>query len=599
MRRPAAALFGGTLLLALVAFGRVAEAAPRPPLAPSDDPRLLTDFPVIPITRSEPGPLGPITILGDSVLVGASYEPSLPTRLAEQGWGPIRFQARGGYSSGRHRPYNDQWALSTWIRTWRTQGWDPPNVVINLGANDVGFCDHTVACNLATIRYLMDVIGPNPSVFWPMVTTADPRDQAAWNTALLQAAAERPNLVVWDWPTARLQEGIPISWDNTHLAGTDAYRRRSLLMATEITARLGPTTHQGNDAPVPGPAGPPLDYQALTPSRVTDTRTAGTPAPVAAGESLVVDLGSAVPVGSTAVAVNVTADAPDGEGYLTAYACDAAVPEASTVNFEAGATRAAHTVAPLSAARTLCIYASVRTHVLVDLQGAMTTAPAGRLTPLEPDRVLDTRYAGRDTVVGFDAPVGATAVALNLTATGARADGYLTAYPCGIDPPNVSNVNYRAGESIAVSAFVPVGADGRVCVFAPVPTDVIVDLTGVFRPGLGLHFVPAAPTRMLDTRTGVGGWVGRFAAGQTIDVLVAPAGAAAVTGTLTMVRPSPGGYLTAYPAGSAVPATSSVNAADGAVRANSTTLGIAGGRLDVLSSARSHALFDVTGWWVP
>jgi hypothetical protein len=190
-------------------------------------------------------------------------------------------------------------------------------------------------------------------------------------------------------------------------------------------------------------------------------------------------------------------------------------------------------------------------------------------------------------------------VALNLTATGAAGGGYLTAYPCGIERPIVSNVNYRAAESVAVSAFVPVGTDGRVCVYTPVSSDVLVDLTGVFRPATGLRFVPAPPTRMLDTRSGTGGWAGRFAAGQAIDVLVAPAGAAAVTGTLTMVSPSSAGYLTAFPVGLPVPSTSSLNADGGAVMANSVTVGIGGGRLGVHSPVRAHALFDVTGWWVP
>lgn len=596
VRRPAVAILGGALALAMLAPG-VAAAAVEPPPAPPDAFETFDSFPTISINVPTSGPLGPITVLGDSVLVGASYEPSLPTRLAEQGWGPIRFQARGGYSSGRHRPYNDEYALSTWIRTWRAQGWDPANVVINLGANDVGFCDHTVSCNLATIRYLMDVIGPRPTVFWPMITTADPRDSAAWNTALVMAAAERPNLVVWDWPSARVAAGIPLSWDNTHLASPDAYRARSLLMATEITNQLGPTRKLGPDAAVPAPAGTPADYRALTPVRVADTRLGGG-APVPAGGVLTVDLAAAAPAGSTAVAVNVTAVDPSAAGYLTAYACDAARPEASTVNFEAGVTRAAHTVAPLSAARTLCLYAPVRTHVLVDLQGAMTASTADRLTPVDPTRLLDTRTTGRAEVVSVAAPAGATAVALNLTATGAAGGGYLTAYPCGIERPIVSNVNYRATESVAVSAFVPVGADGRVCVYTPVAADVLVDLTGVFQPGTGLRFVPAPPTRMLDTRSGTGGWSGRFAAGQAIDVLVAPSGAAAVTGTLTMVSPSSPGYLTAFPVGLSVPSTSSLNAAGGAVMANSVTVGVGGGRLGIFSPVRSYALFDVTGWWM-
>src|SRR5690606_1623813 len=48
-----------------------------------------------------PGRRGPITVLGDSVLMGSgSHGVSLPAMLAEQGWGPIRFRSGLGYNTG-------------------------------------------------------------------------------------------------------------------------------------------------------------------------------------------------------------------------------------------------------------------------------------------------------------------------------------------------------------------------------------------------------------------------------------------------------------------------------------------------------------------
>ena len=125
--------------------------------------------------------------------------------------------------------------------------------------------------------------------------------------------------------------------------------------------------------------------------------------------------------------------------------------------------------------------------------------------------------------------------------------------------PNVSNVNFGPTEPVAGSAFVPTSDDDTICVAASTSVDVIVDITGSFTAGAGLRFVPAEPSRMIDTRSGVGGWAPIHGRDQTIDSRVAPADAEAVTGTLTIVSPVTGAFLTAYGCGTP-PATSSVNA---------------------------------------
>ena len=73
-------------------------------------------------------------------------------------------------------------------------GWDAPNVAVNLGNNDIGFCgDGGVAECAVTIRYLLDAIGPGHTVWWSKITRpfdlADP-----YNQALDLVAAERDNL---------------------------------------------------------------------------------------------------------------------------------------------------------------------------------------------------------------------------------------------------------------------------------------------------------------------------------------------------------------------------------------------------------------------
>ncbi|MEP6296268.1 MAG: SGNH/GDSL hydrolase family protein, partial [Ilumatobacter sp.] len=138
-----------------------------------------------------------------------------------------------------------------------------------------------------------------------------------------------------------------------------------------------------------------------------------------------------------------------------------------------------------------------------------------------------------------------------------------------------------------------------ICVRANVSTDIAVDITGTFGTGPGLRFVPVAPTRAIDTRDATGGWGPIHGAGQTFDIRVAPPDASAVTGTLTIVNPFDSSFVSAEPCAGST-ATSSANAGQGAVIANSVTVGVTGaGRLCLTASTAGHTLFDTTGWWVP
>ncbi len=228
--------------------------------------------------------------------------------------------------------------------------------------------------------------------------------------------------------------------------------------------------------------------------------------------------------------------------------------------------------------------------------------PTGGLlfSPVTPDRKLDTRDTGRASQHAVQAPPGAAAVAATLTVTEGSSAGFLAAYPCSGTIPVVSNVNWQAGETVAGAVFVPVAADGTFCVFTNTPADVIVDVTGVFSDSSTLRFTPVAPTRMVDTRDGTGGWRGHQGIGQTIEIGAAPESAVAVTGTITIVDPAVAGYLTGTVCGQPAGATSSVNGARSSVMANSLTVGLSpGGNLCITSLVTSHTLFDTTGWWAP
>jgi hypothetical protein len=550
------------------------------------------------------GPLGPITVIGDSVMLGSMlYSPTLSDQLVARGWGPVRARAGGGYTTGKWN--TGEARASYWINLWRQFNWDPVDVVVNLGGNDSGFCGTDLACAREAIMHLLDTIGPGHRIWWSKSTHHWVHLAKAinWNTALDQIAAERDDLFIWDWPTAMEAGNFPTS-DNIHLS-PDGYRTRSALMAHEITADLATGERTGGDVPLPAPAGPPSALEPIDPpARIVDTRS-DPPGYVSAGTRLVVDVSDHVPAGSTAVAAYVSATETGGPGFLTAYECSAGRPDASSANYRHGDTRGAVAIVPISADGKFCLYTDADAHLLVDIQAAFVAISTGglKLNPLAtPNRLVDTRETGKREILEIAVPAEASAAAVSVTAIAGDSPGYLTAYPCSDDVPVIATVNFGVGEVISGSAFVPVGQGGTagtICVFSNVSVDVTVDLTGTFAADGELAFVPVPPTRMLDTRNGAGGWSPLHGQFQTIDARVAPPTAKAVSGTITLVSPMRWGFLQAWGCGEH-PTTANVTSLPGDVLANSVTTQVsADGRLCVFAHAAAGTLFDTTGWWIP
>lgn len=253
---------------------------------------------------------------------------------------------------------------------------------------------------------------------------------------------------------------------------------------------------------------------------------------------------------------------------------------------------------------------------------APTTTP-GAFVGLTPARVLDTRsgngapktpaVSGRAlhvTVAGRGGvPADAAAVVLTLTVVGTNAGGYLTAYPTGGAAPTASVVNWATGETISGSATVTVGSNGRIdlVVRAARGIDLVADVSGYLLGGSPTApgaYVARTPTRLLDTRTGVGAPKARLGSNRSLQIPLAGRGGlpaagrmSAVVGTLTAVRSAKSGYLTVWPDGNR-PAVSSVNYLDGQVVANQVTvaLGANGGFSVFAARGPVDVVFDVTGY---
>ena len=248
---------------------------------------------------------------------------------------------------------------------------------------------------------------------------------------------------------------------------------------------------------------------------------------------------------------------------------------------------------------------------------------AGLFIPVVPKRLLDTRTglgtaSGTKTAVAANsfivvdpvgvgaAPVsGATAVVLNVTATEPATAGYLTVYPCGQEPPNTSNLNFAAGQTVpnlVVVDLVGFPSTGTVCIFSSAMTHVLADITGYYLTnGLGSGARMTAlgsPQRVLDTRSG-----DKIAGGAVRHVQMAgqagiPAtGVTGVAMNITAVDAAGPGYLTVFPCDSPQPNSSNVNYIASRAVPNAAIVGLgAEGTMCVFTSATANVLIDVVGY---
>jgi hypothetical protein len=190
---------------------------------------------------------------------------------------------------------------------------------------------------------------------------------------------------------------------------------------------------------------------------------------------------------------------------------------------------------------------------------------------------------------------------LNVTATDAAGPGYLTVFPSDRSRPLVSSVNFVAGVARPNTVIAPIGADGKIKVFAFAQTHVIVDVMGWFGAAGQAEYVEVPPTRAYDSRLPVNGGA-KLGAGGTIELpivgLVVPPNARSVVLNVTATDSDGAGYLTVYPGGSPRPETSNVNYLTGQTIPNAVIVGLGPtGTVDVFSFASAHIIVDVVGYF--
>lgn len=216
--------------------------------------------------------------------------------------------------------------------------------------------------------------------------------------------------------------------------------------------------------------------------------------------------------GMSAVVLNITAvEATPGFWQAIPTGGATAIGASSNLNITAESPTQPNTVVvPVGADGTVTIYSQTGGFVLVDVMGYFTDATAamsrdGLFVPVRPNRLLDTRLgvgaakgivADRGTVTinaraaSTSDITGATAVAafLNVTATEAKAGGYVQAFPTGeAIAGQSSNLNVAyAGQTIPNAVFAKLSASGELSLYTFSSTHLLADVAGWFINGVAV-----------------------------------------------------------------------------------------------------------------
>lgn len=197
----------------------------------------------------------------------------------------------------------------------------------------------------------------------------------------------------------------------------------------------------------------------------------------------------------------------------------------------------------------------------------------GEFFPVLPERMLDSRAFGSGGKLLGDeyyrvpvdfAELNSTvkAFAVNITAVSPNGGGFLSAWNgSSSEFPSTSTLNYTAGRNVSNMAIVPTsrcweeGCSGEPMIgvlntaSGSTSTHVIVDIVGVYDDGSdgnGLRFRPITPTRITDTRTGLG-YPTALGKGVTATAAVAGDSTYALAFNVTAVSPTADTYLALWP----------------------------------------------------
>ncbi len=367
-------------------------------------------------------------------------------------------------------------------------------------------------------------------------------------------------------------------------------------------------------------------FVSMSPARLFDTRdgTGGRRGGIRAEETVDIQVTgrSGVPSsGVKAVALNVTSVGATQTTNFRVFPTGIPLPGASSLNPRPGRAIPNMVIVGVGENGKISVFNQRgKTDCVVDIMGYYTSTQAKRLAPLVPSRLLDTRSgvgAKRGRVRGgttIDLQVsgrggvpesGADAVILNVGSVNPTSRGYVAVWPKGEKQPDISNLNYSPGMNIPNLVICKLGDGGQVSLFANAgELDLIADVVGCFKSD-GSRHVAVAPSRLLDTREGIGAPRARVGGRGEVELTVTGRGgvangASAVILNVTAANAAAATYVTVYPNGVKRPDASSLNIAAGGTAANLVVAKVGtNGKVRLYNNSGAVDLIaDVTGYFI-
>jgi hypothetical protein len=344
-------------------------------------------------------------------------------------------------------------------------------------------------------------------------------------------------------------------------------------------------------------------YHGIGPVRILDTRTTigGWNGSLNAGQPRTLRIAGVgnIPASAHAAALNVTVTGATAGSFITVYPEGTDQPETSDINFAGGETIPNAVTVGIGDNGGIAVANAIGSvDVVIDLVGwySQTGADGDSFFATPPTRLLDSRTttgawsgplpAGEGSVrplhvVGGSIPATATNVVLTVTATASTAASFLSVWPAGGTRPNASSLNFAAGQTIANSVTVPVGAGGDISFFNAVgAVHVVVDVAGYFDPAVGGRLHVLQPQRLIDSRLPLG-VSGAWTAGQTQQVPTLPSvpGSASAQRTawvlnVTATNATAGSFLSPFAYGGPPITSSFLNFGRGQTIATRTVLSL-------------------------
>lgn len=380
-------------------------------------------------------------------------------------------------------------------------------------------------------------------------------------------------------------------------------------------------TPPSNSPPNLSPSG--VRLVPIAPCRVMDTRETwpigGEPSfNIGETRTILMDATRCHLPAASAYSVNITVVPLEPLRWITVWPTGVTMPYTSVLNSYDGRIKSAATIVAAGEHGGVSIFATNRTHVILDVTGYFSEDSQSTYHPLIPCRVVDTReFNGR--LLGsppipaliersfpiLSSPCGlpesAEAYAINLTVI-PRKDHltWMTAWPSGQERPLASAVNVPTATPVANSAIIARGAGGSISVYGSDDFDLIIDVGGYFAvsPG-GYAFYPALACRILDTRESEDPLQNGIIRIDAAGACNLPADAKAIAGVITAVPHGPLRWLTSWGEGDQ-PLASTLNAYDGMVASNFAITPLTGSvSFNIFASDPTETIVDMMGYFAP